>query len=177
MQLGNYSVAQASFRGAPHTVAAIKRAALESQGHIRVRLLAEEIISGLESKDALSEVLAIYYWVLTNTRYANDPRTVELVRAPYIVVDEIARGKVPSLDCDDIVALVAALLLSIGREVQVVTVAFMHAFYRGQRQYTHVILRVKEPRTRAWIVLDPVAAMQSRQMLGRVVAAKIYPIA
>lgn len=168
---------KAPFKGAPHTVAVIKDGALRSQDHLPVRLLAEEIVSKLGSKDVVSEVLAVNFFIYRNTRYANDPRTVELVRAPFVVVEELASGKTPSLDCDDMVALVAALLLALGREVQIVTVAFRHAFYRGRRQYSHVFLRVREPRTKQWIVIDPVAAEKTDEMLRRVVAAKIWPLA
>lgn len=181
MSLGNlnpgHKVFTAPFKGAPHTVELIKHAALESQEKQSVRLLAEEIASNLKSKDSVSEVLAGYYFLLQNARYMNDPRTVELVRAPYVVVEEMARGKKPSLDCDDMVAFLAALMLALGREVQIVTVAFRNAFFRGQRQYSHVFLRVKEPRTSTWIVLDPVAAEKTTGMLRRVVAAKIWPLA
>lgn len=173
----NHRIYKAPFKGAPHTVEVIKDAALRSQNHLAVRLLAEEIVKGLRSKDYVSEILAVYYFVLDNTRYANDPRTVELVRAPFVVVEEIAAGKVPSLDCDDLVALLAALLLALGREVRVVTVAFRHAFYNGQRQYSHVVLQVREPTSGAWIVLDPVAAERTREMMNRVKAMKIWGIA
>jgi hypothetical protein len=178
------------FRGAPHTVAKIRRLAVQCQRHYPLRLLAEELIGRLDSKDSLSEILAVYYWVLAHTRYANDPRNVELVRSPrevlsrlQRVVDQllpVAQGSStwrPSLDCDDLVCLMVGLFLMIGREVQIVTVAFHDAFVAGQRQYSHVYIRVREPRTGTWIVLDPVAAEGATAMLGRVKAAHIWPVA
>ena len=174
------------FRGAPHTVEHIKRAALESQTQYPLRLLAEDIVGKLGSKDYLSEILAIYYWVCANTRYANDPRTVELVRSPREVLSRLQRAVSqlrsgsrwkPSLDCDDLTALLAALFLSLGREVRIVTVAFRHAFYNGQRQYQHVYVQVREPRTMQWIILDPVAAEATGEMTRRIKAVKIWPIA
>lgn len=175
------------FRGAAHTVAMIKRFALEAQANYRLRLLVEQVVGRLTPKDFLSEILAVYWWVVANVRYCNDPRTVELVRAPREVIarldlvinrglDPQARWR-PSLDCDDMTTLLAAMLLALGREVQIVTVAFRDAFFRGERQFQHVFLRVREPRTNQWIVLDPVAAEQSATMLRRTVAAKIWPIA
>jgi transglutaminase-like putative cysteine protease len=157
-----------------------------------LRLLAEDIVGRLGSKDYLSEILAIYYWVCANTRYANDPRTVELVRSPTELLarlrtnvsqlrDVYARGMHgrwrPSLDCDDLTCLLAALFLIVGREVRILTVAFRHAFFAGQRQYQHVYLQVREPRTNHWIVLDPVAADTTPQMLGRIKAVKIWAVA
>jgi hypothetical protein len=167
----------APFKGAPQTVALIKRYALEAQRDPSVRLLAEEIVSGLGSKDYVSEIAAVYYYVLNHTRYANDPRTVELVRRPARIVAELARGKTPSLDCDDLVVLQAALLLSLGREVRIVTIAFRKAMYRGQVQYSHVYLQAKEPRSSKWIVLDPVAAEETAAMLKKGQAIKIWPLA
>ena len=172
------------FRGAPHTVAHIKRAALESQSYYPLRLLAEKIVGNLGSKDYLSEILAVYYWVLNNTRYCNDPRTVELVRSPREVLKRIQRavtqldkGWRPSLDCDDMVTLLVGLFLSLGREVRIVTVAFKLVQYKGQRQFQHVYIQVREPKTLNWIVLDPVAAEKSGDMLKRVKAAKIWAVA
>jgi hypothetical protein len=179
------------FRGAPHTVAHIKRVALASQTYYPLRLLAEDIVGQLQSKDYLSEILAIYYWVLAHTRYANDPRTIELVRSPAEMLARLRRNITklraiagatgviwkPSLDCDDLTALFAALFLALGREVRIVTVAFSDRFYDGKRQYQHVYLQVREPRTNSWIVLDPVAAETTGQMLRKVRAVKIYPVA
>ncbi len=164
--------------------------ALEAQTYYPLRLLAEDIIGHLGSKDFLSEILAIYYWVCANTRYCNDPRTVELVRSPAEMLSRLksnieklrrvfaATGTIwkPSLDCDDITALLAALFLAIGREVRIVTVAFRNAFHNGTRQYAHVYLQVREPRTMQWIVLDPVAADTTGEMLRRVKAVKIWPV-
>lgn len=176
------------FRGAPHTVQLIKDCALRAQHYYPLRQLAEDIIGRIGSKDYLSEILAIYYWVLAHTRYANDPRTVELVRSPadYLArlqrnVDQL-RGQThgtwkPSLDCDDLACLLVALFLIIGREVRICTVAFRNAFFGGQRQYQHVYVQVREPRTNHWIVLDPVAADTTPQMLRRIKAIKFWAVA
>lgn len=179
------------FRGAPQTVAYIRRLALQAQTQYPLRLLAEDIVGQLGSKDYLSEILAIYYWVCAHTRYANDPRTIELVRSPREALSRLMAmvGRLrtqfgaqavtwkPSVDCDDLTALLAALFLSVGREVRVVTVAFRDAFHAGKRQYSHVYLQVREPRTGQWIVVDPVAADTTGEMLGRAKAVKIWPIA
>ena len=178
------------FHGAPHTVEHIKRVALEAQEHYQVRLLAEDVCGRLGPKDYLSEILAIYYWVCGHVRYMNDPRTIELVRSPRELLVRLQsnvsklRGVYagkgswkPSLDCDDITALLAALYLALGREVRIITVAFRDAFFNNQRQYQHVYVQVREPRTMQWIVADPVAAEATGEMLRRIKAVKIWPIA
>jgi len=158
-------------------VAVIKDAALDSQRHYEVRELAESISDRLPSKDYLSECLAIYYFVLAHTRYMRDPRTVELVRSPFVVCRTLRAGGTPSLDCDDMAALIAGLLLATGSESRVVTVAFRKMYYKGRQQYSHVFAQAREPTTGQWITLDPVAADRTKQMMARVRAAKVWPIA
>lgn len=165
------------YRGAPQTVGVILHAALNSQRDYNLRLLVERIVAGLPSKDYLGEYLACYYFVLGNTRYMRDPRTVELVRSPHIVARELAEGKKPSIDCDDSSALLAAMVLMCGGAARVVTVAFRNMFHNGDRQYSHVFAQAKEPTSGTWVTLDPVAASGTQNMLGRVVAAKVWPIA
>lgn len=177
MLQGYEKVLRLPYRGAPQTVSVLTGAALRSQNDLRVRLLAEDIAAGLGSKDYLSEGLAVYYFVLGNTRYMRDPRTVELVKSPQLIVAELRSGKIPRIDCDEMTAFIAALGLAMGNEVRIVTVAFRHAFHNGHRQYSHVFPQFVEPRTRAVVTLDPVAAEHTRQMLSRVKAAKIWPVA
>lgn len=155
----------------------IRHAALEAQRFYPVRLLAEHVCQRLRSKDYLSEILANHNFVSAKTRYMRDPRTVELVQAPYLVVEQIIAGEVPNLDCDDLASFEAALHLAVGCEVRIVTVAFRNMFYRGQRQYSHVFCQAREPRTRAWITCDPVAGTDTENMIRRVVAAKVWPVA
>jgi hypothetical protein len=165
------------YRGAPQTVAVIKHAAVQSQTKPGVRLLAEEVTKHLPSKDTVSEALAFYNLVLDRTRYMRDPRNVEYVRAPWIVVDQIMAGHTPGLDCDDMTALICALAAVTGAECRAVTVAFKHMHFRGRRQYSHVFAQIREPRTRKWITLDPVAGDKTEEMMSRVVAAKLWPVA
>ena len=164
------------FRGAEHTVALMRQYALEGQRDLSVRYLAEQAIQDIQSKDYLSEIAAIYYLLLGYFRYANDPRNVELVKRPGLLARQILDGFRPSIDCDDFITLYAAMALSVGREVRFATAAFQNAFYRGQRQYSHVYLQVREPRTTAWIVIDPVAAEDTGTMLRRIRAVKYWPV-
>lgn len=165
------------YRGAPQTVSVIRQAALESQNFYPVRLLAEHICGRLRGKDYLSEILANHNFVGSRCRYMRDPRTVELVQAPYLVVEQLVQGGVPQLDCDDMTAFEGALHLAVGCEVRFATVAFRHMFYKGNRQYSHVFCQAREPRTQAWITCDPVAGEGTKSMLRRAVAYKFWPVA
>jgi len=62
-------------------------------------MLAEEVCRHLPSKDTVSEALAIYNLMLDRTRYMRDPRTIELVKAPWVVVQQMMAGHTPGLDC------------------------------------------------------------------------------
>lgn len=170
-------ILQFEYRGAPQTIGVMRRAALDSQSHMAVRKLAEFACERVDSKDYTSEYLALYNLVLQRCRYMRDPRTVELVKAPYLVAQEILQGGRPSLDCDDMAATLAALGLAVGGNVRLVTVAFKNAFFNGTRQYSHVFAQALEPRSGLWIVLDPVAAEKTGEMMTRITAAAVWPVA
>ena len=68
-------------------------------------------------------------------------------------------------------------MLAVGGSVRFVTVAFRNAFYAGQRQYSHVFAQALEPRSGLWIVLDPVAADKTNEMMTRIKAAAVWPVA
>jgi hypothetical protein len=170
-------VLQFEYRGAPQTIQVMRRAALDSQTHLAIRELAELVCRAIDSKDYTSEYLALYQLLLQKCRYMRDPRTVELVRAPYLVAKEILGGGRPSLDCDDMSAMLAALVLAVGGSVRYVTVAFRNAFFNGQRQYSHVFAQALEPRSGLWITLDPVAAEKTGEMMTRIKAAAVWPVA
>lgn len=149
---------------------------MEAQNSMPVREFCEELCAGLDSKDYLSEYLAVYHACLCRCRYMRDPRTVELVRAPYLIAGELLRGGRPSIDCDDYAAFIAACVMSMGGTARLVTVAFRDQFFEGRRQYSHVFCEALEPRTNQWIVLDPVAAERTRKMLRDVRASKYWPV-
>lgn len=170
-------VLQFDYRGAPQTISVMRHAVLSSQQDLSVRSIAESVCQHLPSKDYTSEYLALYYMVLGRCRYMRDPRTVELVRAPHIVCRDLLAGKTPNLDCDDEATLLAALIMAVGGTAELVTVAFRDLVYNGQRQYSHVLVRAQDPRSKQWIVLDPVAAEKTAEMQSRVRYAKLWPIA
>jgi hypothetical protein len=90
-------------------VATIRKAALDAQKYYHVRQLAEIACGDVAAKDYISEPLAIYFFVCRNTVYRRDPRTVELVKAPWVVARQILDGKKPQVDCDDLCALICAM--------------------------------------------------------------------
>ena len=173
----NYPSQIYEYRGAPQTIGMIKRAVAESQTKPVVRMLVEEVTKHLPPKDTVSEALAFYNLVIDRTRYMRDPRNVEYVRAPWVIVEQIMAGHTPGIDCDDITALICAMAAVSGAQCRAVTVAFRDMHFQGQRQYSHVFAQIREPRTGKWITLDPVAGEKTQEMKNRTVAAKFWPVA
>ena len=156
------------YSGAPQTIGVMRQAVLDDANHFDTRQLAESVCEHLDSKDYTSEYLALYQFLLQRTRYMRDPRRTELVRAPYVISQQILAGHRPSLDCDDMATWLAAAVTAVGGRAEFCTVAFAKLYYDGQPQYSHVFTRALEPRNRCYIVLDPVAAEKTAQMLHRV---------
>ncbi len=167
-----------AYAGAPQTIDVMRKAVLGSGlKRFDTRKLCEILCEGVASKDYTSEYLAIYYCMLQRARYMRDPKNIELVRAPYVISEQILAGHVPSLDCDDMATWIAEAVIAMGGYARFVTAAFANQFYEGRRQYSHVFTQAQDPRTKQWITLDPVAAEKTKAMLARVVAAETWPIA
>lgn len=166
-----------AYNGAPQTISVMRAAALADADRYDTRRLAEAVCEQLASKDYTSEYMALYHFLLQRSRYMRDPRRTELVRAPWVVSQQILAGHIPSLDCDDMATWLAAAVLAVGGRPEFMTVAFARMYFRGQQQYSHVFTRALEPRSRTQIVLDPVAAEKTTQMLGRIKAASAWPVA
>lgn len=170
-------VSKLEYFGAPQTIQVMCSSILEDANHYETRQLAEAVCEGLDSKDYSSEYLALYYSLLQRTRYMRDPRRTELVRAPWVISQQILAGRRPSIDCDDMSNWLCAAIISVGGRVDLITCAFKHLYYEGRIQHSHVFSRALEPRTGTWIVLDPVAAEKTPQMIRRIVDAKAWPVA
>lgn len=86
-------------------------------------------------------------------------------------------------NCDDMIQWLGAATLALGGTGSFVTAAFKNMFYidpvtrERQRQYSHVFMTAQEPRSGTSIVLDPVAADKTSEMLRRIKAARTWPIA
>jgi transglutaminase-like putative cysteine protease len=128
----------------------------QGQYDYRLRALAEKVIGGLWPHDYLSEYAAILHWVQTNIRYSRDPRTIEQVKTPAVII-ETKTG-----DCDDLSVVVGALVGLVGAKVRLVAGSFVQ---RGP--LAHVWLEAFDPNSGAWVVLDPVPGRKVGQMLRR----------
>jgi transglutaminase-like putative cysteine protease len=153
------------YRGTEQTIAEMRRLALAAQTEWPLRRLVERVCHGLEAKDYVSELAALYYFVCRRIRYQRDPLTVELVKTP------LATLQTGVGDCDDIATLLAAMVLLCGSEARFVTVGFKR---RGP--FTHVFCEALDPKTKRWVTLDPVAGVHAAQMLGRIRELKLHVV-
>lgn len=152
------------FRGASTTVATMIQQVKGARGErsVLVRGVTERVVAGLQPKDYLSEILAIRNWVAEKTRFLNDPLTTEWVKDPQRIVEEILAHGISTVDCDEIASLALCMCRQVGREGEFVTVGF-----GSPGRFSHVLARVKEPKSGAWIVIDPVAGTDEGKMLRR----------
>jgi len=174
MLAGPANVSLGTFRGTDDTLRYMREFALGPEGerHYLVRQFAEDIVRDIAPKDYLSEILALRYWATSpRIRYTNDARHVEQVKTPVRTLTEIQKQGFALLDCDDIATVIAALGMAFGREASFVVVGF-----GAPGAYTHVFARLKEPKSGAWIVCDPVAGPNEADMLRRVKTYKIVSV-
>jgi len=161
------------FTGSRDTLTAMVRAAQGPGGEksLVVRNATEQALGKVFPKDYLGEILASCYWAWQRVLYVNDPMHVEMVKTPERLVEEIRQRGHARGDCDDIACLIGTMCLQCGRDAQFVVAGF------GQPgHFSHVFCRVKEPKSGAWIVCDPVAGFDGRTMLNRVKTYQIWSL-
>lgn len=137
-----------------------------------VRSLKDHIVRGLTPKDYFSEILAVRNYVAEHIKYSNDAVAVEQVQDPERMAQEIVDHGKAVADCDEIALLIGTLCRQLGREVAYVTVGF-----GKPNSFAHVFAIVLEPKSKRWIICDPVAGTDEASMLKRVTTYKIWSIA
>jgi len=144
----------------------------DGEQSILVRRFTEWVTGQAWPKCYLSEILAIRNMAVQPSptmpwvpilKYSNDNRHVEFCKTPSRIVKEIMQNGYSVVDCDDVSTLLAAMLLTIGREVELVAMGF------SPRSLSHVAVRAKEPKSGQWILLDGVAGPREREAAGKAV--------
>lgn len=137
-----------------------------------VRSLKDHIVRDLAPKDYLSEILAVRNFVAEKVKYSNDALAVEQVQDPERLCEQIVKNGRAVADCDEIALLIGTLCRQLGREVCYVTVGF-----GKPNSFAHVFAIVLEPKSKRWIICDPVAGTDEAAMLAKVTTYKIWGIA
>lgn len=158
------------YSGVEDTVREMKRALLGPRGaqSAKVRELAEWICEMISPKDYLSEILAIRHFWLARAPYMRDPLTVERVRDPEAIVDQVraSAAGVVRIDCDEITLACCACWMALGNDVNFITVGFDPPPAQESHVFGACIVPKTKPRAR--IIVDPVAGTREASMLTKV---------
>lgn len=60
------------------------------------------------------KIAAVYYWMVSNASYVNDPAFNELIHRADVLLDEYDKNGIVTGDCDDFTILACSLLLAVG---------------------------------------------------------------
>ena len=112
-------------------------------------------------KNALEEAQGVLHMVQDAVRYTQDPITAELVTDPRTLVRQIEAGHQAYGDCDDMSALVAAMLLAIGIPCRFVTYGS-----KPKQPWEHIYLQMFDNRSRRWLNVDPIMKDKALGWIG-----------
>lgn len=91
---------------------------------------------------------AILQWLTRRFQFVRDPRGVELLKSPQVMLEEWERSGRATGDCDDAAILGAAVALASGYRVRWVLLGF-----RKSGPYGHVYAEARRPRG-PWVPFD-----------------------
>lgn len=168
------SVAMRTYKGPADTLDEMAKNILGPNGErsIEVRRFTEWVIGEVTAKDYLGEILTLRNMLVQPSpfrpgvpliRFTNDPSHVEFLRTPERMVKDIIANGTVACDCDEYTCLAAAMLLAIGRGVELVAMGF------APGSLSHVALRAREPKTGQWILVDGVAGPRERDAASKAV--------
>lgn len=161
------------FTGSSDTLRAMVRAAQGPRGEksMLVRNMMEQVTLRIQGKDYLGEIVAVRNFVAERVSYKNDPLHVELVKDPQRLIEEIIQRGMAVGDCDDMACLIGTMCTQLGRVCEYVVAGF-----GAKGQFSHVFVRVKEPKSGQWICCDPVAGTDERNMLQRITTYETWSL-
>jgi hypothetical protein len=113
----------------------------EGVGHPAVRIAAVDAARG--SVKNVNEIEAVLAWVKRNIEFRGE--NAETLQSPAVTL-QLRAG-----DCDDHSMLIAAMVKSLGYQVQFKTVATQRM---SPGQFSHVYVIVRDKRTGQWVPLD-----------------------
>ncbi len=156
MSFASYKALLGGDFGVYQTVAAIKNLIAQALNDPKaaIRLRAESLIPNVTEKDEVGETSALYDFVTRSLHYVDDPAEIELIKNPMLIDQNVTDQGYFMGDCDDASGYLAALLKSIGYNVELVIVTPEDA---PGFNYQHIYVRVYLPHMREWLALDPTA--------------------
>lgn len=125
-----------------------------------VRQMAASIVDGIPGLQSSLQIRAIRNWIEDHVGFLRDPRGMELLWTPELMVRTILTKGHLNVDCDDVATLAAALGLSIGLRARFVLVGF----HTPAAPFRHVWTDLADPRGSSWIDLDTTRPSQPYAM-------------
>lgn len=172
------TVSTDEYQGVEYTIDKMRKMvkdSLDREGSVPLRRLVESITAKLEGKDYVSEIAAIYYWGLTNIRYMRDPRHIEWVQSPLLVLqpekwDAAAGRRARQVDCEEMTATLAAMMMQAGNKAEFVTITT-----DTRIGFHHVFVAVSPNDGGPRIVCDPVPGPEVTDMLKATQKHQVWP--
>ena len=146
--------------------------------HPVVRWAAEDAVAGVHPRDLLGQVTSVRDWIAARTEYRRDPIAAEWLQTPwYVIRCQIAQGRVPQLDCDDLTDLSLAMLGTLGFPADLRVVST-----RPDQRFNHVygLVAIDRDRwaldmTRSWARPGSMPARETRGRTLPVLPARARP--
>lgn len=122
-----------------------------------VRHVAASIVDGIPGMQSRLQIVAIRNWIEDHVAFLRDPKGVETLYTPDVLLRTVlTRGHV-NVDCDDVATLAASLGLAIGLRARFVVVGF----HSPNAPFRHVWTDLAAPGTSRWLDLDTTRPAQS----------------
>ncbi len=125
-----------AYEGLGAKISQIQRYYDESLQHADVRALAEAICSNPQGS---LDIVGFFDKLKSLTRYVPDPTKAELIKAPWVMVEQIHNEGKAAGDCDDLASLAYTLLHSVG-----VPAMLYVGWYRGSTNPSHILLGIPQ---------------------------------
>lgn len=115
-----------------------------------LRSLAERLAIGQRSRTGIAHHMTT--WIRQKVTFRFDPEDIELLRTPAALARDLLANRMVAGDCDDMAALLASMLFSLGIPVAFVTMATSP--HRPEFRHVFVAARVGQ-RGEGWEHFDP----------------------
>lgn len=156
------STSSAPFEGLSDKISQIQRFYRESLSYADVRALAESL--AFNAGDEL-DIKSFFSRLKDLVRYLPDPTGAELIKAPWVMVDDILNGGKATGDCDDFATLAYALLHSVGIDAELYVGWYNGASPLAVDDPSHIFCGVPQ-KDGTWAAFDLVAKEYGQTLPG-----------
>lgn len=170
LESSSLPVTTEEYTGTDRTIALMEELAGGPRGeeNVRFRLFVENIVRFVPERDVRSQIAALYHFFRRHYTFIRDPRKVEYVKDPLRMTEEIINYGRAVGDCDD----ASTWFLAAPRTLGIHTKLVRTSFRKGRNPALTHVLAAAIDQDGHWIIMDPVAHKNTREMLGRITRVK-----